>query len=230
MFGTSGKLGIGGEGGVGPTSGGGGGGGYYGGGGGGAGTVEGAGGGGGGSSLVPAGGSVVVVTPSTAPQVQISYAPPIPPPVLPIILPSPHAPVITGASESARTWHEGSALPQISKRKHRKKGTVGTTFSFSLDQQAMVTFSFTTQETGRKVGRSCVAKTRKNSKRKACKRTATAGLMSFPGHAGTNKVVFQGRVSAAKKLKPGRYTLVITASNSAGQQSAPQQLSFTIVK
>jgi hypothetical protein len=33
-----------------------------------------------------------------------------------------------------------------------------------------------------------------------------------------------------KKLKQGRYTLVITATNSAGVRSAPKSLSFTIVK
>jgi hypothetical protein len=69
----------------------------------------------------------------------------------------------------------------------------------------------------------------------ACKRTVTAGTLSFTGHSGMNRVVFQGRISRANKLKPGRYTLVITATNtagqtSAGQTSAPQKLSFTIVK
>ena len=62
------------------------------------------------------------------------------------------------------------------------------------------------------------------------RRTATAGTLTFTGHSGTNKVAFQGRISPAKKLKPGRYTLVITATNSAGVRSAPKSLSFTIVK
>jgi hypothetical protein len=53
--------------------------------------------------------------------------------------------------------------------------------------------------------------------------------LSFTGHSGTNKVKFQGRISGAKKLKPGRYTLVIRASNSVGY-SSPRSLSFTIVK
>ena len=75
-----------------------------------------------------------------------------------------------------------------------------------------------------------MAKTRKNARRKSCKFTTTAGTLSFGGHAGTNRVVFQGRVSASKKLKPGRYTLTITATNAAGQRSASQTLSFTIVR
>ncbi|HEV7460052.1 MAG TPA: hypothetical protein VGN78_05925 [Solirubrobacteraceae bacterium] len=41
---------------------------------------------------------------------------------------------------------------------------------------------------------------------------------------------FQGRITRRKKLKPGRYTLVITATNSAGQRSLPRSLTFTIAK
>ena len=58
----------------------------------------------------------------------------------------------------------------------------------------------------------------------------TPGTLSFPGHDGTNSVLFMGRVSRTEKLKPGRYTLVITATNTAGQKSAPRKLGFTIVR
>ena len=47
------------------------------------------------------------------------------------------------------------------------------------------------------------------------------GTLTFAGHSGTNRVAFQGRISAAKKLKRGRYTLAITATNPAGLRSAP---------
>jgi hypothetical protein len=99
----------------------------------------------------------------------------------------------------------GNRLATVS----RAKTPIGKTFSFSLNDQATVTFSFTRRVSGR---------------------TVTAGKLTFAGHAGTNKVAFQGRVSAKKKLKPGRYTLVITAADSAGTRSAPKSLSFTIVK
>jgi hypothetical protein len=56
----------------------------------------------------------------------------------------------------------------------------------------------------------------------------TAGTLSFTGHTGTDKIIFQGRLSRTKKLKPGRYTLVIEATNSTGH-SAPARLTFTIV-
>jgi hypothetical protein len=40
-------------------------------------------------------------------------------------------------------------------------------------------------------------------------------------------VPFQGRLSS-KKLLPGHYTLLITATNTAGKRSATVQLTFTI--
>ena len=63
---------------------------------------------------------------------------------------------------------------------------------------------------------------------KACNRTVTAGTLSFTGHPGTDKVVFQGHISHSKKLKPGRYRLTVTATSDAEVDSA-RSLSFTIV-
>ena len=114
----------------------------------------------------------------------------------------PPSPVVQGAHQSAARWREGNRLAQIS----RKKTPTGTTFSFSLNEQATVTFSFAQRAGGRK-----------------------AGTLTFSGHSGTNKVAFQGRITRAQKLKPGRYTVTITATNSAGMSSAPASLSFTIV-
>jgi hypothetical protein len=112
-------------------------------------------------------------------------------------------PVVQHARQSAARWRAGNRLAGIS----RAKTPTGTTFSFSLNEQATVTFGFTQSVGGRKVG-----------------------TLTFTGHSGTNKVAFQGRISPKEKLKPGRYTLVITATNSAGMRSAPKSLSFTIVK
>ena len=58
----------------------------------------------------------------------------------------------------------------------------------------------------------------------------TAGGLTFTGHSGANTVAFQGRISPAKTLEPGHYTLVITAANQAGMRSAPKSLDFTIVQ
>ncbi|HME05215.1 MAG TPA: choice-of-anchor Q domain-containing protein [Solirubrobacteraceae bacterium] len=137
-------------------------------------------------------------------------------------------PVITDAAQSNRSWREGTRLASFS-RKH-KLPPLGTTFSFTLNEQAIVSFAFTQRVSGRKVNGKCVAQTKKNHRRHVCKRTMTQGRLSFAGHVLKNKVSFLGRISHSKKLPPGTYTLVITATNTAGQRSAPKQLSFTILK
>jgi hypothetical protein len=141
--------------------------------------------------------------------------------------PPPPVPTVATAAQSHSTWSEGNKLAQISKK---KKSPVGTTFSFTLNEQASVSFAFTQKLAGRRVKGKCVAQTKNNRHKPSCKRTVTRGTLSFTGHSGVNKVVFQGRISRSKKLGLGRYTLLITAISATGQRSQPKSLSFTIVK
>ncbi|MDQ6811461.1 MAG: hypothetical protein M3Z95_06145 [Actinomycetota bacterium] len=136
-------------------------------------------------------------------------------------------PIVSNVSQSHRIWRAGSRRVSFARR-HRPP--VGTRFSFTLNEQATVSFAFTQQVGGRRVKGRCVSKTKKNRHKRACKRTVTKGRLSFTGHSGANKVSFQGRISASQKLRLGHYTLVITATNTVGQSSSPQRLSFTIVK
>jgi hypothetical protein len=135
------------------------------------------------------------------------------------------APAITNVTQSNSIWREGKRLAIITK----KRPATGTTFSFSLNERAAVSFGFTQRIKGRRAKGKCVGQTEKNRRKPACKRTLTRGTLSFTGHPGENKVVFQGRLSQSKKLRPGRYTLVIEASNSSGH-SNPARLTFTIVR
>ena len=75
----------------------------------------------------------------------------------------------------------------------------------------------------------CIAQTQRNGHKHGCERTVTVGTLTFTGHAGLNKVTFQGRLPHSKRLGPGSYTLMITAT-SDGKRSKPQTLKFTIVK
>jgi streptogramin lyase len=136
-------------------------------------------------------------------------------------------PRITGATQSHRTWREGSKLAAFARK---RKLPAGTTFSFTLSEQATVSLAFTQQVNGRKVKGMCVTQTKKNRHKPACRRTLRRGMLSFAGHGGLNKVFFQGRISRSRKLKPGHYTLIITATNASGRHSRPVRLSFTIVK
>jgi hypothetical protein len=133
--------------------------------------------------------------------------------------------LVQNARQSTTRWREGNRLARIS----RAKAPTGTTFSFSLNKQARVSFSFTQLLGVPRVAHSCLARAHKNIKGTVCD-TAAAGALSFAGHSGTNKVIFAGRMSHTSKLKPGQYELTITATNSTGQRSTPVSLIFTIAK
>jgi len=136
-------------------------------------------------------------------------------------------PILTDLSETVKTWREGHALAHITARK--KKPTVGTSFSFRLNESASVTLTFTTFGRGRRVGKRCVAQTEKDRSKRRCSRTVTAGTLTFSAHVGTNTVRFDGLISAHKKLAPGGYTLMVAATAS-GKRSATRTLHFTIVQ
>jgi hypothetical protein len=135
-------------------------------------------------------------------------------------------PTIVGVHQSGAVWVEGSRLPHASsKRRH----PVGTVFSFTLNETASVRFTFARVVSGRKVGRNCVAETKRNRHNQRCTRLVAAGSLAFTGHTGPNQLAFQGRLSAASKLKLGGYTLTIVATSPLGQKSTPRTLRFQIV-
>lgn len=256
VAGSGGAGGVGGNGASGAgAGGGGGGGGLYGGGGGGQGAsdmfngapaTEPGGGGGGGSSLVPAGGSLAtnsMFLPSP-PVVTISYdvaagAPGAPPPGT--ILPpgSPGSPggtsvppgvarvTLTGVSQSHARWRRGTKLPKVAMIAQVRKPPVATAFRFRLSGAAAMRFAFTQTLPSRSVGGRCMAQTAKNRLKRRCWRLVTAGSFRFSAGVGAYSVRFQGRISRSKTLKPGTYTLIITATNTSGSTSA--RLRFTIV-
>jgi hypothetical protein len=138
----------------------------------------------------------------------------------------PVAPVITNFTQAHRKWREGKRLAKIA---HAQKPPVGTAFSFALNEPATVNLGFARQLTGRMVRGKCVQGT-PAVPRSSCIRVQTVGALSFTGRAGVSTVSFQGRLSSAKKLAPGTYTLTITATNTSKQQSAPRSLTFTVVR
>jgi alpha-tubulin suppressor-like RCC1 family protein len=158
--------------------------------------------------------------------VTFAVAPTAPPaPALPLPLLTAAGPTISAVTQSASRWLESNRRANISKV--ASKPPVGTTFSFTLSETATVTFAFTDSLSGRKVGKRCVAQTKHNAKQRRCLRTVTAATLTFTGHAGTNKVKFAGQVSKGQKLKPGSYTLVISATASR-RTSTTHTLKFTI--
>ena len=124
------------------------------------------------------------------------------PPVIPPSTTPPPALKLTNVTQSHRTWRESNALATIASG---PKPPIGTTFSFTLNKTARVTFAFT-------------------QKKNAHAKSITRGTITFTGHAGRNKVAFGGRVNRDNRLARGTYTVIITAG-----KAPARRLTFTIV-
>lgn len=106
---------------------------------------------------------------------------------------------------------------------------VGTVFSFTLDERALVEISFMQHVSGRRVHGSCIAQTKLNSHAPTCKRTVNRGALALSAGSGAARIAFEGRLSRTHRLSPGFYTAIVVASNAAKKRSLPKQLGFTIV-
>jgi hypothetical protein len=84
-----------------------------------------------------------------------------------------------------------------------------TTFSFRLNKPARVTLRFTHRVHG-------------HSRR--------AGSLTVRGRSGANRIRFHRRVAGGRRLKPGRYSLRLTATTPAGQRATSRTLRFTITR
>jgi hypothetical protein len=130
---------------------------------------------------------------------------------------------VSAFSEAASRWRLGSALANIS------RAPVGTSFAFELNEPANLTLAFAHVLPGRRANGKCVALSRANGSRPKCNRSLPVGGLAISGHAGRNKVVFQGRLSRARKLTPGNYTATVTTPGARGVRALTRSLSFTIL-
>jgi hypothetical protein len=130
---------------------------------------------------------------------------------------------VSAFTEAASRWRLGSALAQIS------SAPVGTSFAFELNEPANLTLAFARVLSGRRANGRCVAPSRTNGSRPKCKRSVSVGGLAISGHAGRNKVGFQGRLSRARRLTPGNYAATVTRRAAHGARTLTHSLSFTIL-
>ncbi len=164
------------------------------------------------ATLLPEGGVLVTggnVSPISmyelsSAEIYAARYPPDEPPSSPVVTAVSAPPSIGHLAESHKRWREGPASARISARKSKLKRAatpLGTTFTFTLNEQATVTFRFAQQLPGRRVKGRCAAPSRNNRHRRACKRTVTRGSLTFTGHAGPNTVSFQGRLARSQEAR-----------------------------
>jgi uncharacterized repeat protein (TIGR01451 family) len=143
----------------------------------------------------------------------------------------PPLPLVAAKISSAGVTNKrfrASARPRLA-TSARRRPPVGTIFRFKLDKAAAVRLDFGQPARGRRVDGRCVAQKRQNRRKPSCRRTVRRGTLHVAAHAGTNTVRFYAWLSRRRKLKPGRYTLAITATT-AGIGSTSKKLTFTVVR
>lgn len=128
-------------------------------------------------------------------------------------------PSLSSFRETAPKWRRSG-------KASKHKPPLGTTFTFNLNETAAIKLTFSQPGKGRKVSGKCVAQSAKNHKKPSC--LLTIGTISIAGKAGKDSVKFTGKLSGGE-LKPGGYTVTITAKAANGQGSKPLSLKFTIV-
>jgi hypothetical protein len=138
-------------------------------------------------------------------------------------------PVLTGLKASPTRWRLGSLLPAIATTAATRP-PIGTTISFRLNVASTLRFAFTRPGRGRRSGAGCVAPSSRNQGRPPCTRRVDSGTLSLAAPSGAGTIRLQGRITRGPKLRPGRYTARVTATNAEGKTSAPQTLRFTIVR
>jgi hypothetical protein len=138
-------------------------------------------------------------------------------------------PTVADLKLSPSAFRRGKHLATLAKAEAKKKAPTATTISFDLSEAATVALSFEQSRPGVTVGKRCVTKSRAHSKGKRCSLWAPyKGGVTLAGHAGLDKIRFEGLLDAKKPLPTGVYRLSLKASNSSGSTVAAKHPSFDL--
>jgi hypothetical protein len=134
------------------------------------------------------------------------------------------APLLAGARVTNRVFARTRAATPVNARAKR-----GTAFVYRLSEAAVVTIKVQRRVAGRRKGGRCVKPTRKLARAKRCNRYVAAGKLTRAGVPGKVSVPFSGRIGR-RALPLGNYRATLTATDLAGNRSAPSRVTFRIVR
>jgi hypothetical protein len=134
---------------------------------------------------------------------------------------------LTNLRLSLRRFRRGRHAATIAKAARIPTATV---ISFALSRAATLALSFEQAQPGVLVGRRCDARPRTHRNSRRCTRyVAISHGVTGSGHAGLNRISFDGVLDDGRRLSPGTYRLSVTASDAAGRTTAPQHPPFTLL-
>jgi hypothetical protein len=131
------------------------------------------------------------------------------------------APVITAASLSRTRFRAGAAPTALGAR-----AKAGTKVRVSLSEPATLALRVDRLLAGRRREGRCSRRARSGTRCTISRHRAT---LTRALAAGASSIAFSGRIGS-HKLAPGRYRIVLTATDAAGNRSRPERLGFRLVK
>jgi hypothetical protein len=122
------------------------------------------------------------------------------------------------------------AVFRAARRGPELSAAVGTRVSLALSEPATVTFRVRRLVPGRRVGGRCVRPTARNGGARRCTLSVRLrGRIVRQLTSGTSRLRYRGRL-AGRRLRPGRYRLLVQARDAAGNRSTVRRAGFRIVR
>lgn len=105
-----------------------------------------------------------------------------------------------------------------------------TVISFALSRAARLTLSFEQAQPGVLVGHRCAVRPSTHGNGRRCTRYAAISRgVTGSGHAGLNRISFDGVLDGGRRLSPGAFRLSLTASDAAASTTATQHPTFMLL-
>ena len=147
---------------------------------------------------------------------------------LPAVALDRRAPVVTRLRMARRTFAVSRRSTAVTARA-RSRTPQGSAFRFTLSERSTVIMRIDRLASGRRVGRRCLAPTRRLRRRKACTRFVRAGTLTRGLPPGPRSIAFSGRIGR-RALPVASYRAVVTAVDAARNVSRARTVTFDIVR
>ncbi|HYV14999.1 MAG TPA: thrombospondin type 3 repeat-containing protein [Conexibacter sp.] len=139
---------------------------------------------------------------------------------------------LTDVSMTPSRWavDPHGASERAARARARKPAAKGTTIRFTLSEPAHVLFTIERRVPGRRLpGHSCKKFSRANAHGRACTRFKLVGRFAQQAAAGHDRKGFSGKLGR-RSLAPGRYRMLLAATDAAGKRVVAKALNFIVVR
>ena len=104
----------------------------------------------------------------------------------------------------------------------------GTRLRYRLSERSRVVVTIERARPGRRVGKRCLAPSRRTRRRARCTRYVRFGRFALAGKAGANSKRYSGRIGR-RSMRRGRYRATLVATDAARNRSRAKRLKLRIV-